>query len=196
MVIHPVVHLVCDRVGPEECRPANSPELGSQAWVCPRTGHAMGHRSVHQLPPSTRQVMKFGKRRWGKDRVETSTAAALPEQGLEPWGSGRALGRGPSGWLRTSLPTGAHRANMLQRLFHEKVQSCGVRHLLWLHCFARTCCWRWLVWFFHLDGWKPQRVHFLLQIEEELNPVLKWGRDLVILLCASLFSDTKSSLLS
>lgn len=32
--------------------------------------------------PSTWQAMKFGKRRWGNNGVETSTAAALPEQGL------------------------------------------------------------------------------------------------------------------
>lgn len=188
MVIHAVIHLVCDRVCPEEYGPANSPEMGSQAWVCSRTGHAMGCRLVQQQSP-TWQGMKFGKIRCSKDGVETSTAAALPEQRQQPWGAETgswALGKGVPGWLRTSLLTGAHRANILQRLSQEKVQSCGVFLLLWLNCL--TCYWRSLVLSVHLDYQKPQMVYFLLQTEEELNPVWKWSRDLVTLfLCLFIF---------
>lgn len=152
MVIPPVIHLLCGRVCPEEYGAANSPELGNQAWGCPRTGHVLTHGA--QFGPSTApnvasdEFWQKEMKEMRKDGVETSTGAEQGLVALGGWNRILSTGEGVSGGQRTPLLTGAHRAHILQRLYPEKVQSCGVCHLLQFHDFPRTCYWRWLACFF------------------------------------------------
>lgn len=196
--MHPVVHLLCDSLSrtvwtskfPRAGQPGLRP---SQDWPSP---HPWGSGWSIKSPQHGKRWI-LAKEYGGKMGWRPVLLQCCQSRDLWPWGAETgswAMGRGVPGWLRTSLLTSVHRANMLQRLSYEKVWSCGVCHLLWFPCFPKTCYWRWLVWFFHLDY--PQGVYFFLQTEVELNTVLQWSRDLVILFCAFLLSDTNSSLLS